>query len=272
MRSDPTPDDATQKAPRAARPRESLKEYAIEFIIDYILDNDLAAGEALPSETALGDTMGVSRVVVREACQVLSARGIVDVSHGRGMFVSESESGGATVAQYFDFALRRDPDIFAELLEVRRSLEVQAAGMAASRANEDDIERLVDALNATEDVLDDFESLAVADVKFHGAILRAAGNRVLLLTASSFDRLLVDSRRLTYAGAIYRGEGGYVALAEHRRILEAIRTKDPGSAEAAMILHLNTTKQLLETAYEQLRNAGTRKFSTRDILRLAQQQ
>ncbi len=247
--------------------RESLKDQAINFIVDLIISNDLKSGDPLPSEKKLAETVRVSRVVIREACQVLSARGILRIEHGRGMFVNERD--GAPVSQYIDFALRRDAKLFEDLLEARFSFEVQAAGLAASHAQPGHLERLRTSLEKTTEVIDDFEALAVADVEFHQAVSDASGNGVLALVSWSFQKLLVDSRRLTYAGAIYRNEGGRVAFEDHSRILEAIEAHDPVQASEAMQLHLNMTRGLLSRAYEELRASSTDSWTSGTLLELA---
>jgi GntR family transcriptional repressor for pyruvate dehydrogenase complex len=151
---------------------------------------------------------------------------------------------------------------------VRFSIEVQAAEAAASRATPEQIEQLHAALGATEVVLEDFEQLATMDVAFHEAIFAASGNLVLGFFGSACQSLLVESRRLTYAGSLYRGETSEVALNDHRRILAAIEQHDPGAAREAMLAHLNMTRDVLMEAHRQTRSLST-PLRSEDVLTLA---
>lgn len=232
--------------------RDPLREQATAFVLDLITSRDLRPNDALPSESKLAAMIGVSRVVIREACRTLAARGILRIEHGRGMFVAEPSP--IVLTQYIDFALRRNAKLFDDLLEVRLSLEAQAAELAALRRRSEHIQRLQRLLDETEANFDDFEKLAVADVDFHNAILEASGNSLLGFIGAGFERLLIDSRRLTYAGALRRGDGVRVASEGHRRILDAIEAQNAKAAGDAMRTHLAQTANDLATAHKMLRS------------------
>jgi DNA-binding FadR family transcriptional regulator len=247
--------------------RESLVDRAAHSILDLIVSQKLAPGAPLPSEHALAARFGVSRVVVREACRALSARGIVTIRHGRGMFVAALSPD--TLSEYLAFALRQDTLLFEELLEVRFPIEVQAARLAAQRAGPPQVDRIRSALEATRAVLEDFEALARADVAFHNAIFEASGNQILALLGVGFQNLLVESRRLTYAGSVFRGETSKVALADHTRICQAIAAADVEAAGEAMREHLLMTQRALQAAHDRLRQFGNAPLTTAQMLELA---
>jgi len=247
--------------------RESLADQAAHSILDLIVSQKLAPGAPLPSEHALAAQFGVSRAVVREACRALSARGIVTIRHGRGMFVSALSPD--TLSEYFAFALRQDALLFEDLLEVRFPIEVRAAQLAAQRAEPQQVDQIRSALEATRAVLDDFEALARADVAFHNAIFEASGNQILALLGAGFQNLLVESRRLTYAGSVFRGETSKVALADHTKICEAIAAADMEAAGQTMREHLLMTQRALVAANERLREFGNAPLTTAQMVELA---
>jgi GntR family transcriptional regulator, transcriptional repressor for pyruvate dehydrogenase complex len=247
--------------------RESLADSVAESILDLIVSEDLEENAPLPSEAKLAENFVVSRVVVREACRTLASRGMIEIRHGRGMFVKPWSA--TVIHDSLHFALRRDGRLFEDLLETRFSIEVQATQLAAERATSEHVAQLRDLLHATEAVLEDFERLARADVAFHDGIFAASGNAVLAFIGAGFQSLLVESRRLTYAGSLYRGETARVALADHQRILAAIERRDAGAAGEAMQAHLSMTRDTLVTAYERLRSLGPMRLKSEEILALA---
>ena len=92
----------------AARPlkRETLPDQLAKQITDQVLSGALAAGTALPTEPTLAQEYGVSRSVVRDATRLLAARGLVEIRHGKGVFVTASQK--EPLAEAFLLALRRD--------------------------------------------------------------------------------------------------------------------------------------------------------------------
>ncbi|HLJ66064.1 MAG TPA: FadR/GntR family transcriptional regulator [Chloroflexota bacterium] len=249
-----------------ASQRPSLSDQVANGILDLIVAESLEAGALLPSEARLAERFRVSRVVVREACRTLAALGIVDIQHGRGMVVRNWSPDALN--ELLRFALRRNVQLYDDLLEVRFALETQAAELAAVRATPAQIRLLRESLEASEAALDEFEQLARADVAFHDAIFAASGNEVLAFIGAGFQSLLVEGRRLTYAGSLLRGETARVALEDHRRILAAIERKDPSGAGQAMVDHLNMTREVLLEAHKLMSTYST-PLRTEEVLALA---
>jgi GntR family transcriptional repressor for pyruvate dehydrogenase complex len=140
---------------------------------------------------------------------------------------------------------RRAPAILGEYLESRRILEVEAAGLAAERATAAEVERLTSAfdgmLAAARRAQDNRAAEPLyekADVDFHRAIIRAAGNRALARMAEPIHRALTA----TFA-ALARPQTRFErGLPEHARILAAIVEGDPDAAREAMRAHLLTVE------------------------------
>ncbi|QKZ22052.1 GntR family transcriptional regulator [Streptomyces chartreusis] len=70
----------------AAQPKPAYQQIA-DDIRQRILDGDLQAGDKLPTETDLMADYGVSRIVARNATQVLQGEGLVEKRQGAGTFV-----------------------------------------------------------------------------------------------------------------------------------------------------------------------------------------
>ena len=110
-------------------------------------------GEMLPREVDLAQQFDVSRGVARETIRALEERGLVTVKHGRGATVNESGRWNVFDPDVLGVLLAgNDSDrILAEYLECRRILEVEAAGLAAERADAEQLEELRTALGRMEE-------------------------------------------------------------------------------------------------------------------------
>src|SRR5438093_12740819 len=130
--------------------RTSILDSVIEQL-EGLIFGGFEPGEALPSEGALAEALGVSRLTVREATRALEARGLLEITKGRRPRVAAPN--GALVGDFFKLAVRRDPRALLDLLEVRRALEVHIATLAARRAGKGelaDMEMSIEAMRAAE--------------------------------------------------------------------------------------------------------------------------
>jgi DNA-binding FadR family transcriptional regulator len=219
-------------------PMTRLHRETMRVLIEEIVDGDVAPGEMLPREVDLTERFGVSRGVVRETIRGLEERGLIAVKHGRGATVRDAADWdvfdpdvlGALLASPAGEQLR------AEALECQRVFEPEAAGLAASRAQQEHVDALNRALEAMAGAAsrtgrsDAARRYHDADVDFHRGIVRASGNRILARMSEPLHRAL------TAAGAEI-GDSKR-RLTEHERILGAIADGDSEAARQAMAEHL----------------------------------
>jgi DNA-binding FadR family transcriptional regulator len=199
---------------------------------------------------------GVSRSVVREAISRLQANGLVRTRHGVGSFV---------LAPPADGRLAPEPDAVLKLqqklamLELRLSLESEAAALAARR-------RTPEQLAAMEAALADFdrqhssgEGTVDADFRLHELIAQATGNeyfvRVLrFMGTATMARGSVRAARAAKPPKSPRfGEptpqlrsSKEITAQEHRAVFDAIARGDAAMARAAMYMHLNNSRDRLK--------------------------
>jgi GntR family transcriptional repressor for pyruvate dehydrogenase complex len=128
-----------------------------------------------------------------------------------------------------------------KIIEVRRVLEVEIAGLAAMRATEEDTALLVSVLAEAEQGLDDEETFVRTDVAFHAALARATQNELFSVILSSISDILVEIRRVGWhtPGVATR------AIAHHRRILECVQSGDASGAQQAMDEHMDEARDTL---------------------------
>jgi len=225
--------------------RTRLRDRAAEEILDMVISGGLGPGDRLPPERELCERLGVSRTVVREALNLVEARGLISIEHGRGAVVSGGSSGA--VRDTLGLLLRVQPKTLWELLEMRGILEVEVAGLAAERAGPEDtgtmrvqIERMRGSIDAPEGYVD-------ADVEFHALLARAARNGVLLTMLEPVVDLLRASRRVSAA----RPGNARRALGEHERILHKVEAGDAEGARREMRAHLANTARDIGAAIEE---------------------
>ncbi|TDE95170.1 FadR family transcriptional regulator [Occultella glacieicola] len=248
MPSGPGPREAAGEGGRASR-----TDHVVAGIARLIIDGDLAPGDRLPVEKDLAARFDVSRGSLREAVRALAALGVVESRQGDGTYVTSLDP--ALLVGPLGLAV----DLQAaghgsHIHSVRRLLEVEAAGLAASRSRAPGAD-LSDAVAALEEaaamaadaamVADaDFDHAAFLDLDlaFHRALGVASGNPVLaalieaLAGRTARHRLL---RSATVAGVAQRTQ------AEHEAILTAVTDGDPERARVGMAAHLLAVEDFL---------------------------
>lgn len=216
--------------------RVKLRDQVADMLVDMISSGEYGAGDRLPPERILVEQLGVSRTVVREALNLLETRGLIRVEHGRGAIVSAD--GADALHNNLGFLLRMEPSTLWELMEMRKALEVEVAGLAAERSTTDDIaimrvvlDRMRENINAPDGYVD-------ADVEFHNLLARSARNRVFLMMMEPIVDLLLASRRLTGS----KEANAKRALRAHEAILKKVEAKDVEGARIEMRKHMMTTE------------------------------
>jgi len=204
------------------------------IVADYLRDigmGTIAERAALPAESSMGATYGVSRSVVREAIRTLAAKGFVVARQGSATVVAPRRLWNVLDSEFL--AVNAGQDLFEYLQEARELIEPQISRLAATRIQKDELaelERLQSEVERTHDP----EQHATLDLAFHQAIAAASGNPVIASMHSLISGLGFRTRALS-AGT----EGGIErASVWHRLILDALRDKDPNRAESEMRLHI----------------------------------
>jgi GntR family transcriptional repressor for pyruvate dehydrogenase complex len=217
--------------------RVKLRDQVAEHLLDLIVSGDYTVGDRLPPERVLVEELGVSRTVVREALNLLESRGLIQVEHGRGAVVAAN--GLRAVHENLRSLLRIQPESLLELMEMRKALEVDVAGLAAQRATAEDKAKMQAALERMRDKIDAPEGYVDADVEFHYLLARSAHNRVFLMMIEPLTGLLLASRRMT--GSV--SENARRALNAHEAILERVAARDTDGARREMLAHMLTTER-----------------------------
>lgn len=196
-----------------------------------IARGELPKGERIPPERELATVLGVSRATLREALLELELKGLVSRRPGRGTVVQAAAP--EIQAERLSEALRAARADFAQVMELRITVEPAVAALAAGKVTAEDLARLEAILEVAE-AENNATRLLELDVDFHVAIADIARNPLV----SDLIRMVSDwassSRRLGFQGPT-RTEA---SAAGHRKILQALQSGDTTKASTAMREHI----------------------------------
>jgi GntR family transcriptional repressor for pyruvate dehydrogenase complex len=218
----------------------NLPSQVAQLIGNDIREGRLRPADQLPTERVLTETYGVSRNVVREAIARLRSEGLVETRQGAGVFVSQPR---AHTTLRMDRDILRDRASFAKLFEVRTILEIEGAGLAATRRSRRHLTVISAALRHLRDSTGTPGSVD-ADLEFHRAVATASDNTYVV----TFISFVADHVRDTIFAADRTLDAELRARVnsdEHEAIYEAIRDRDPGRARDSMRAHLHNAMRRL---------------------------
>jgi GntR family transcriptional repressor for pyruvate dehydrogenase complex len=209
-----------------------------EQVEQYVQGNGLAPGDRLPGERELCELLGVSRASVREALRALETRGVIQVRHGKGVFVAAPDEGEQALHR---FARLREVGL-EELFAMREVLEVPAAGWAATEASDEQLASLIATFEQLEQAVlarARPAELRAMDAQLHLQIAEYANNRFLTMTQSILQEMLARSMQttLSVAGRPAR------SVREHADIVNALVAHDPARARAAARRHIRSARR-----------------------------
>jgi GntR family transcriptional regulator, transcriptional repressor for pyruvate dehydrogenase complex len=201
-----------------------------------ILTGELRAGRKLPIEPELSLQYGVSRSTVREALRVLASQNLITTTRGvsGGSFIAYPNP--EQISGYLEASLRllaqADNLTIGQLAEARDMLEVPAAGLAAQRRSEEQLQDLKATLFDRGQVT--LEQAIEASKTFHTALVRATGSPLVEVLARPVFEVVYDHVQGWEAPpGFWRRIAG-----DHERIFEAIAAQDPATAQDAIRDHL----------------------------------
>ncbi len=230
----------------------TLSQRIERTIENAIREKKLTVGSKLPTEREMCESFGVSRTALREALRRLSARGLINIHKGSGMYVSEIKIEDAikTLDLYYD--LKFDKNLLSQIIEVRYIFEPEIAKLAAISRTKKDLDDLAGNLTRFEECDPDNTQLeADLDNHFHLTITKATMNPIVQITMEPIYSLLPRMRNYIYGNI----EGEKVnTLKFHREILDAIRKQDEKNAYVIMKDHLERTRVIYNKHMKTERN------------------
>ena len=215
---------------------QKIYEQIVDQIGQLVAEGHLKPGDRLPSERELVERFQVSRASIREAISALEMMGLIEVRSGEGTYIRQVNIDSVIAPLAWMLFIEKDTDL--ELYEARKILEVQAAGLAAERAEEDEINDMFEALEIMRIDLENHRLGEDADHHFHYAIARATHNKILFRLMNTISDTMKKTLK-TSRSKLYEDRATPERLyKEHYFLYEAIKNHDVEKAQKLMLDHL----------------------------------
>lgn len=212
--------------------RVSLHDQVVTHLGSQITRGIYSVGQQLPTEPELCDLLHVSRPILREAMKVLAAKGLVETRPKSGTRICPRSQWKLFDPDVLGWLTAAPPDdaFFQTLSEMRLIFEPAAARMAATRATDDELREIEAWFRRMQIAVHDTETFIHADLQFHGAILLATHNEMLIQMNSMISAALRASRSITT-----RVPGSNeISIPQHQAIVLALLQRDGEAAARAM--------------------------------------
>lgn len=208
--------------------KTNLTDQIFDYIQQEIIKGTWKPGEKLPSENELSESLGVSRMSLRNAIQRCSAMGLTETRVGEGTFVRSFNLRSYFSELYRMQLLGRDPN---EINDLRCVLQIASAQLAiVDGIDESDLKILADLEQDMEQaaVRNDLDAFHEADIQFHRAICELCKNELLFMIYDAVESLMDDVTRQNVERSIRSTPGFDLVLSHHREMLEGLRSRDMG--------------------------------------------
>ena len=219
----------------------TLSQEIVKKLEDIIRQKKVLPGEKLPSEMEMCSMFGVSRTSLREALQMLSARGLITIRKGSGIYVNNYSPAHAIKPMSLFLELNLDREYITHVMEVRKMFEPNIASLDALNRTETDIQKLEQNLEELKNSpIDNFYKQGEIDRDFHLIIAEACKNSIVQIIVTPIFELMPKIRSIVYA---YVQTAKDEAIDFHFKIFEKIKEKDADGAYQMMIKHLEIAEQ-----------------------------
>ena len=207
-----------------------VSDQVLEEMKQMIYERKWVSGERLPSEQALCEMFGVSRVTIRSVLSNLKALNLIETHLGDGSYVKHLDAG----ARINDLI----PTVYLEddvksVLEFRMEIESGTCALAAQKATKRDVAYLKRLLKEMLTLQDDLDALCVADLEFHYAIAKISRNSLIIKTYEVIGDVYTHHMKRMVSAM-----GGDLGVYYHTEIVRAIEEHNAPLAREVMYEHI----------------------------------
>ncbi|WP_347550067.1 FadR/GntR family transcriptional regulator [Pseudalkalibacillus hwajinpoensis] len=207
-----------------------------------IKEGSYKEGDKLPSVRELCESLEVGRSAVRDALTTLKGRGLVEIRHGEGTFVT-----GFNPKRYFQHMLMPHQKELESLFQVREILETSIVKLAAVNRTEQDLVAMRTALDEMSAC--HYDENGFHDCQFHLAIAHASGNNILHHLLESISQTMGKSMADFHRLIASKPDLIHDIHHQHELIMEMIVCEDASGAHEAMLLHLSYVKKHMRKGF-----------------------
>lgn len=228
------------------------REVIIRDILEGIRSGKLVEENKLPPERELAASLGVSRVLLREAIVALETLGVLEVKKRLGIFVREPELSG--VSENLKVMPFWPENFVPQLMEMRLIIDVHASEFAALRRTDEQLAKLEECLSMLERTpLSSPEGVRIHahyEFLFHMLIVEAAHNAILTRVYEGLMSLMEKNNEILHQNLTQDEDWANKVVGHHRKTFKAIAEKDPLTAAQAMRHHLLESLDRYQTMRE----------------------
>ncbi len=229
--------------------KNGVSDQIVAYIEERIIKGELKSGDKLPSERVFAETLGVSRIPLREALRSLSQLGLVETKHGQGTFIRDANNSFLT-RKLATYMYSSETSVF-EILQFRQILESECAKIAATTATEEELEEIKYYMDRAEEAETsirngNYEEFSIMDIKFHTAIVKASHNQLFLNLFNAIHKML----KVQQIWSLSESDEIFDYIAYHRAIYSAIENRNPDEAYNSSRDHIISVGELMLKSYK----------------------
>lgn len=219
-------------------PNKTKVSEKVKDAIEEMIFSKMHAGDKLPAEGELAEMLAVSRTTVREALKGLEASKIVEKRNG-GTFIVEKVRG--CFVDPLCIMIQLNTIKQSEIMDVRILLETEAAGQAAVNAEPEQVRELENTVWLMKKPGIQIEEYIDLDVKFHFMIAKASSNQMLYQLIRDISTVIVRF----YPRCCTLEIAENIAIPQLVKVVDAIKSKDAGTARDSMRQHLQECDEII---------------------------
>ncbi|MGF7230710.1 FadR/GntR family transcriptional regulator [Arachidicoccus sp.] len=217
----------------------SLVDKVEVTLIKFFLDNNLKPGDSIPKEINLGEALGVSRTVIREALLRLRMTGLIESKKKRGAVLANPDL--LSLLQKTLYPTMMDDNTLRDMFEMRLVMEIGMADLIFLRVTPDDIKELTEIVKVEPAKTDTYLFDIDQEIKFHEKLYEITGNNTL----KRFQQMLLPVFKYVHESGILAKKVKGKRHVSHKGIVDVIKNGTPEDLRNAMRRHFENHFQRL---------------------------
>ncbi len=220
--------------------QDKLSYQVANQIEELYLKGELATGSRLATERELCEKFNVSRTVIREALNILNAKGLLETQPGSGTYIQQIEVDNISEVFKLYYARNKDKYEIEKIAEFRRIIEIQSAKLAAANRTDENVKKLQEIIEGMDENVTNRKKISKLDIEFHMEIIHSTQNTFLELIYTLFSNLIESFVEFSN---ILPGRTEASAKS-HKAILKRIVNKDIEGAAVEMEKHMKNFERI----------------------------
>lgn len=221
-----------QEAAEDVGASNSAVDQAVRQILDLIRNRGMSVGDVLPTERELCELFGASRNTIREALRTIRTYGLIDPKPRVGAVLADRQN--VAIQNFFAAQMDISKTSFHDIQGFRRIIEVSVGDHIILNASPAELDTLEE-INGLIETARDVQEAAQRDFDFHLALMRLAGNRMLVQTYQFLSPVILHIMTVGKSIRPVLSE----TLHAHGEIIAALRARDRIAYSYLMSRHLD---------------------------------